>query len=162
MDSERNKATIRRLNDEVINQGRVEVLEELYASDLVHVRRGLNSLAKAARERDPRPDAGADLPARERFKRGLKAIHGAFADWHSQIEEQVGEGDLVITRYTVTGTHTGELFGIPPTGQTIAMDEVVFFRFNADGKVKEIWAIGDELGLLLQLGAVRLPVSSAR
>ncbi len=136
-----NKALIRRLNAEVINGGRTDILDEFYAPDLVHKRRGLEYIASSYK-------------GHEGFSGGLHHLRDAFLNYHSQIEDQVGEGDTVITRYTISGTHKGELFGIPPTGKTISMVQIVYFRFNAEGKIGEIWAINDELGFLLQSGLV--------
>lgn len=136
MSIEENKATIRRLNEEFINKSNASILDELYSPELRRSRRGLQWIVSTY-------DG----------QRGFENLHEAFPDYHSQIEEQIGEGDLVIAHCTITGTHRGELFGIAPTGKTISMNQVVYYRFY-EGKVTEIWAISDELGLLHQLGLV--------
>ncbi|MDX6307803.1 MAG: hypothetical protein QOI06_849 [Nocardioidaceae bacterium] len=77
----------------------------------------------------------------------------ASPDWHSEVEELVGEGDLVVERFTASGTHTGELMGVPPTGRTLVLQGMQIFRIQ-DGKIVERWGRLDEVGLLRQLGLV--------
>ena len=135
MSIEQNKAIIRRLNEEFINKGNAAILDELYSPELLRRRRGLQWIVSTYNGQ----------------QRGFENLHKAFLNYHSQIEEQTGEDDLVIARCTITGTHTGELFGIAPTGKIISMSQVVYYRLY-EGKVTEIWAISDEIGLLHQLG----------
>ena len=152
--TERNKALIWRLNAEVINAGRVELLDELYAEDLVHERRGLITtmtlLRPAARE------AGPDLAPRDRFRLGYATIHAGFPDWHSVIESMVAEGDTVVVRYRVTGTNSAPFLGRPATGRRVDVSEIVYFTFR-HGRIARIWAASTELDLWLQLGVVEPP-----
>ena len=77
----------------------------------------------------------------------------ASPDWHSDVEELVAEGDLVVERFTASGTLTGELMGVPPTGNTVVLKGMQIFRIQ-DGKIVERWGRLDEVGLLRQLGLV--------
>jgi predicted ester cyclase len=77
----------------------------------------------------------------------------AFPDFHITVDEMIAEGDKVAARWTATLTHEGEFMGIPPTGVQATISGMVIYRF-ADGKIVEIWHIGDSLGLLQQLGVV--------
>jgi steroid delta-isomerase-like uncharacterized protein len=75
----------------------------------------------------------------------------AFPDAHSTVEDQLAEGDKVVTRWRARGTHRGELGPVPATGHAFEMDGVTIERI-ADGRIAEVWVARDELGLLHQLG----------
>ena len=83
-------------------------------------------------------------------------IRSAFPDWHSTVEEMLVEGDRVAERWTGRGTHRGEFQGIPPTGKSVAVPGVVFYRI-ADGKIAEFRGQFDRLSLMQQLGVVPSP-----
>ncbi len=106
-------------------------------------------------------DAPAGLPP---GPAGVKQLIGpyriAFPDVHITIEMQVVEGDLVSTRYTLRGTHRGDLMGIPPTGKTVTMAGMTIARVR-DGKMTEGWVTYDALGLLQQIGVVGAPTGGA-
>ena len=90
-------------------------------------------------------------------ERQLVAMYrAAFPDLHFTVEHLVAEGDLVVARYTVRGTHRGELLGIPPTGAQVTLAAMELYRL-ADGKIAEQWVAMDALGLLQQLGALPAP-----
>lgn len=76
----------------------------------------------------------------------------AFPDLHFTVEDQVAEGDKVVTRFVFHGTHQGSLMGIPPTGKQVHMEGISIYRI-ADGRMQEAWVQYDILGLLQQLGA---------
>lgn len=82
---------------------------------------------------------------------GARGLHAAFPDWHAEVVMQVAEGDTVFTMLRVTGMHTGEFLGIPPTGRRVEFVEVGYRRF-VDGRMAEGWWLADELSLLRQLG----------
>jgi predicted ester cyclase len=92
---------------------------------------------------------------------GLKAspFPGAFPDVHITIEEQIAEGDKVVSRWTDRGTHQGEFMGIAPTGKRIEYTGISIDRI-ADGKIVESLLESDRLGLMRQLGAVTEPGQS--
>jgi steroid delta-isomerase-like uncharacterized protein len=133
--SERNKAQVRRVYEEVWSRGNLDVVDELAASDLViHA-------------------SSQDIQGREDAKRYVAAFRAGFPDLHFTVEDQIAEGDKVVTRWTARGTHTGEFQGIPPTGREIKLAGTDFERL-IDGKTVECWPRVDELGLMRQLGVV--------
>ena len=78
---------------------------------------------------------------------------GAFLDIRVAVEDQVAERDKVVSRWTATGTHTGDLMGIPPTGRRVDISGVTINRFSG-GKIVEDWYQSDDLGMMQQLGVV--------
>jgi predicted ester cyclase len=121
--SEANKAVVRRLVTEVLNGGRLEVIDELYAPEL----------APAAR-------------------RWIAPFRASFPDVDMEIVELVAEGDTVVGRFTCSATHLGDWLGQAPTRRRFErVDEVAFFRFR-DGRIVHAWSLEDTLGRLRQLG----------
>ena len=72
------------------------------------------------------------------------------------LEDMIAEGDKVAVRFTLRGTHGGDLMGIPPTGKPVAVTGIDINRI-ADGKIAERWANFDALGLMQQLGVIPTP-----
>lgn len=134
--SEENKAIVRRLFEEAWNQGKGEVIDEVIAVD--HV--------------DHYSPPGFP-PGVEGFKQQLTMYRTAFPDIHFTIEDQVTEGDKVVTRWTARGTHQGELMGILATNKEATVTGIQIDRL-AGGKIVEHWGIFDQLGLMQQLGVV--------
>ena len=138
--SETNKALVRRAIKDVWNGGDFAAVDALVTRDvLIH-----GSLA------------GNDIHGPEGIRQFYGALRGAFPDIHFTIDDQVAEGDLVVTRWTARATHKGAFQGIPPTGKQINLAGIDIDRI-VNGKVVECWPVADELGLLQQLGA--LPAS---
>ncbi len=131
---EDNKTLVRRLFDAVLNQGRVEILDELIAPGYV--------------ENNPVP---GQKPGADGVKTRLKGLRGAFPDIRFVLESLVAEGTLVAARYHWEGTHKGTFLGIPPTGRKIVVRGMDFYRF-VDGRLVEHWDNVDEFGMLSQLG----------
>jgi predicted ester cyclase len=77
----------------------------------------------------------------------------ACPDWHSVVDQLVAEDDVVVERFTASGTHRGELMGVAPTGQTLVLTGIQIFRIEGD-KIVERWGQLDQLGLARQLGLV--------
>lgn len=77
----------------------------------------------------------------------------AFPDFGHRIEEQIAEGDKVMTRYVWWGTHWGEMAGIAPTGKRVEVAGIEIFRIKS-GKIAEVWRLEDNLSLMQQLGVV--------
>ncbi len=75
----------------------------------------------------------------------------ALPDWHSDLHQLIAEDDIVVERFTASGTHQGDLMGVAGTGETIALSGINIFRIS-DGKIVERWGQLDQLGLLHQLG----------
>ena len=139
--TETNKALSRRFLEEVFNQGKLDVLDEITAKD--HVNSGPGTLP--------------GLPAGPEGNKHLVTVYrNAFPDIHFTVDEQIAEGDKVVTRWTGHGTHQGELLGIPATGKSstvtgIAVDRIV------NGKIAESWGIFDQFGMMQQLGVIPTP-----
>jgi steroid delta-isomerase-like uncharacterized protein len=136
MSGEANKQLVRRLYEELFNRGNLDAADELVASDYVR--------------HDLRPGEAPAGPAGQ--KAGAEKFRAAFADLRMDVEALVAEGDLVAARWTMLGTHTGAWGGIAPTGRSIRLSGVNFFRI-ADQKIAEIWNLRDDFGLREQLGA---------
>ncbi len=134
-----NKAQFRRAYEELLNQGNLEVAEDLVAPDF------LNHEAPPGRNRGPES------------MRGLATmLRTAFPDLHFTIEELIAEGDTVAGRLTMNGTHRGPLMGMPPTGRSVRQDHMHFVRFQ-NGKAIEHWGVRDEMGMMQQLGVIPGP-----
>ncbi len=97
------------------------------------------------------------LPFEVRGPEGVKHLNSvfltAFPDLRLDIEDVIGEGDKVLVRLTIRGTHQGELMEIPPTGNEVEVGVLDLFRI-ADGRLAEHWAMIDNLGMMQQLGAI--------
>jgi hypothetical protein len=74
-------------------------------------------------------------------------------DLHVAVEDLIAEGDKVVSRNTVTGTHRGEYRGLPPTGKSVTYNEIFVFRF-ANGRIAEMWGVVDVFSQLQQLGVI--------
>jgi steroid delta-isomerase-like uncharacterized protein len=140
--AEENKALVRRLYEEFLNEQNYDVIEELYASDFVAYR------AKGVEF--PETSTLEDLEA------DARVIHEAFPDFTATIEALVAGDDMIAARLTITGTHEGEFRGIPATGNEITYEQTSFFRVE-DGEFAEGWVLTDTLEFMQQLGAVELP-----
>ena len=140
MSTEENKAITRRLNDEVWTKGRLEVIDELIADDFVTTVVG----------------APEQIRGPEGFRAFAAMYRTAFPDLRITVDEQIAEGETVVTRWTATGTHDGELMGIPATGKQATTAGVNINRISG-GKLVEGWGLFDQLGLFQQLGAVPAP-----
>ena len=87
-------------------------------------------------------------------------LHRVFPDLHITIEDLIEEGDKVVSRQYVTGTHQGEYMGIPPTGRAVNYNEVFVVRF-VGGRIAETWGIVDVLSQMRQLGVISMPPPGA-
>ena len=96
----------------------------------------------------------------ELLKEVSARLHRAFPDLHITIEDLIEEGDKVVSRQSVTGTHRGEYMGIPPTGKFVKYNEVFVVRF-VDGRIAETWGIVDVLAQMRQLGVISMPPARA-
>jgi predicted ester cyclase len=80
-------------------------------------------------------------------------LHRAFPDLHVTVEDVIAEGDKVVGRNSVTGTHRGEYMGIPPTGRSVTYNEIFIARF-VNGRIAETWGVVDVLSQMRQLGVI--------
>ncbi|GGM16575.1 hypothetical protein GCM10010129_70950 [Streptomyces fumigatiscleroticus] len=107
----------------------------------------------------------APVPMEATGARALKQVWTvllrAFPDIHVAVEDVIAEGDKVVSRNTVTGTHRGEYRGLPPTGTSVTYDEIFILRF-AGGRIAEIWGVVDVFSQLRQLGALPARVAASR
>lgn len=143
MSTEDNKTLVRRFYDEVYNKQNLAVIDELI--DPHFMSRTL--------------EAGG-IPTREGYKHFITGFLHTFPDVRASVEDVIAEGDKVVARWVVRGTHRGEFRGptgsIPPTGKQVTVTSIDIFRI-ADGKFIERWPERDRLGLLQQLGVVPAP-----
>ena len=139
MSTEENKAHIQRFIDEVLSRGNLAACDDLVAPDFI--------------ELDP-------LPGQEQGREGLKQVlagmRQGFPDMHWSIEEQIAEGDKVITRFVWRGTHQGEFLGVPATGRQVRVPGVVIDRI-VEGRMKESRILMDTLSMMQQLGVIAPP-----
>ena len=136
---EQNKALIRRFYQE-IDRGNVDAMDELVAQDYVN--------------HDPPPFPGL-TPGRDGLKEAFLMFWRGTPGTHT-IEDQVAEGDRVVTRLRARGRHEGELAGIPPTGNEMDVTAIAVHRI-AEGKIVEHWGVTDSAALMAQLGLITLP-----
>ncbi len=134
-----NKATARRVFEEVWNARSLPVADEILARDC--------ALDDSATPGLPKGPGG--------LRQIVQLYTGAFPDLRFTITEQVAEGDYVVTRFQATGTHDGDLAGIAPTHRRITVSGMVLDRIVA-GKIRSSRANWDALGLMQQIGAVPL------
>jgi steroid delta-isomerase-like uncharacterized protein len=134
-----NKATFQRFH-EAANTGDVEhlakTIDEIVAPDAV-IRTPL-----------PIDATGAAL-----LKQVWAMLFRVYPDIHLTVEDVIAEGDKVVARNTVTGTHQGEFMGVGPTGKTVTYSEIFIFRF-ADGRVVETWGVVDVYAQMKQIGVL--------
>jgi len=92
----------------------------------------------------------------EEHKQANRPLLAAFPDFKHEINSMIAEGDRVFVRVTLTGTHESEYLGIPPTGNKIKYTGMLEGRFS-EGKLVELWGVGDMLTLMQQLGMELTP-----
>jgi steroid delta-isomerase-like uncharacterized protein len=139
MSTEANKALVRRFYGE-IDKGNLDAMDELVAEDYV--------------DHSPPPFPGL-ASGREGLKQAFEMFWQATPGYH-KIEDQIAEGDKVVTRLTAYGTHEGDLPGIPRTGHKLETTATVIHRIM-DGKLAEKWSDKDVLRFLQQLGVIATP-----
>jgi steroid delta-isomerase-like uncharacterized protein len=137
-----NKAVVRRFYEEVLNQRRPDVLDEIAVEDYV--------------EHDPFPGQGngrADLTAR------VGILLGAFSPLQFTIEDLIAEGDKVVARWTNAGTDSGGFMGMPATGNQFGIAGIDIYVLR-DGRLAEHWHVVDMLTQMQQLGLVLQPAAA--
>jgi steroid delta-isomerase-like uncharacterized protein len=133
MSLEENKAIVKRWNEETINRRNLDAIDEL--ADPNYVNHGANTRGPTA------------------YKQSLTAMLEAFSDGGITIEDTIAEGDKVVIRWKMHGTHTGEYQGVPATGKKVTVTGISVYRL-AQGKIVEDWSNMDELGYLQQLDVI--------
>ena len=138
--SEENKEKARRLIEEAFGQGNLQIVEEVLDPDFVCY--------------DPNSESG-EIRGANNIKQEIEYFRQAVPDLTYTVEDQLAEGDKVVTRYTASGTHQGEFFGVAPTGKRIEMSGIQIDRFDEEnGKMVEEWPEYDLLGAMRQMGAM--------
>jgi steroid delta-isomerase-like uncharacterized protein len=136
MSAEENKEIVRRFWG-VWEKGNIGLVDEPVAPDYVNHSPG--------------------MPGQPEGPEGIKAVVSMFRagmpDLRVLIEDVVAEGDKVVMRYRIEGTHEGELFGVPPTGRQVSIESITVERLSG-GKIREHWRITDTLDMMQQLGAI--------
>jgi predicted ester cyclase len=123
-----NKAVVSRLVAEVLNGGRLEAIDELFAPELAAEARGW-----------------------------ITPFRASFPDVDMEVVDLIAEGDKVVGRFTCSATHLGDWLGHAPTGRRFErVDEVAIFRLD-DGRIVDSWSLEDSLSRLRQLGLVAVP-----
>jgi predicted ester cyclase len=140
--SEQNKENMRRVLEEAFGQGKVQIVDEVLHPDFVCW--------------DPNSESG-EIRGADTIKGEIEYFHNAVPDLTYTVEDQVVEGDKVVSRYTVSGTHQGEFFGVAGTGKRIEMTGINIDRFDERGRLVEEWPEYDLLGAMRQMGATPEP-----
>jgi steroid delta-isomerase-like uncharacterized protein len=138
--SDRNKARVGEFLDRVLTGGDIDATGDYFERDMV--------------EEMPFPGQG---PGLDGLKQTLVGIRSAFPDSKWTVEEQIAEGDKVVSRFVWTGTHQGEFLGIPATHRPISVWGIVIDRFAGE-KIISTRILMDTFGMMMQLGVVPSPI----
>ena len=141
--SEQNKALVRRMIEELVNKGNFSLLDELVASDYAYYE----------------PTVG-EIRGSNGYKSLVSMYRSAFPDVTLSINEQIAEGDKVVTHWTARGTHQGELMGVPATGKQVTVQGVVISRIE-NGKLIQDFETYDVHGMMRQLGVSQAVAKAA-
>jgi serine phosphatase RsbU (regulator of sigma subunit) len=130
---EENKSSFRRYLEEVFNQGNLEVADEIFDHYVSH-----------------QPDGSTLERGPEDVKRFVGEFRSAFPDLRISADDQIADGDKVVTRVTLRGTHGGMFRGTAPTGRRAEINGITIFRFSSEGKVVESWDSYDQFRVMRQ------------
>ncbi len=137
MSTKENKAIMRRYPEEVYNQGKLDVLDEIFDKNIV-------------------AHWGVEMEGLQTIKEYISINTNAFPDVKITIKDQIAEGDKAVMRAFFTATHQREFNGNAPTGKKVKVTGIIIFKI-ANGKIIESWAETDALGWMKQLGAISPP-----
>jgi predicted ester cyclase len=126
--AEKRKAVARRVFEEIFNQGKFEVADQIYAKDFVN----------------------------HGVTRDLKSRRAAFPDLKTQVDKVLVDGEFVTVLWSGEGTNTGEGNGLPATGKKLKGSGITIWRISG-GKIREEWSEFDQLRILQQLGLMPVP-----
>jgi predicted ester cyclase len=133
------KTKFERIPLEILNEGNLELIDELYAPDYVN--------------RTTPPGAA---PTRDGFKQWALALRTAFPDIHYTLDDSIEAGDKFVHRVSASGTMRGDFAAMPATNKHATWSEIHIGRV-ADGRLVEHWSLVDQLSMLVQLGVVTAP-----
>lgn len=136
MSVEQNKAAVKRFYDEVVNQARMELIDDLVAPNFV--------------EHEQFPGLTND---REGVKQFFEIMRKAFPDLRIDAHDLLAEGDKVVARATMSGTHQGEFMGVPATGRKISVAVIDLVQLE-QGKDVAHWGLTDTMSMLQQIGVM--------
>lgn len=139
LSEDQNIAALDRFVEEVINQGKYEVCDEIVEENFV--------------ELDPLP---GQQQGREGLKDVIRMLRTGFPDVHWVVEETIASGEKVVSRFKWTGTHQGEFLGIPASGRKVVVPGVVIDRLQ-NGKMADSRILMDTMGMMQQLGVIPGP-----
>ena len=139
-----NLETVRRVQEEVWGEGNTELIDELFSPDYVY-----NNAAFGA------------SPDRAGLTQEVAMLHQTLSDVTTEGDPIVASGNQVAVRWSVRGTHTGEVMGIPASGNEIVYTGIAFYRFDEVGQITGEWGMADNLGLLTQMGAMQMGADEA-
>ena len=140
MSTEENKALVRRIPEEVYNQGKLDVADEVIDPEYIE-------------HAQLPPDIPPGIPGLKQF---VTALRTAFPDFRYTVEDEIAEGDKVVIRLTASGTQQGDFLNIPASGKQASWSEIHICRM-ADGKLVEHWVTIDQMGMMQQLGVLPAP-----
>ena len=143
MSTEENKVRVRRFYEKVFNQKNLAAIDDFVAPNVID-----HSLPPGA----PGGIEGVRLT--------IGMFVTAFPDLHLTVEDLIAEGDRVVARWPLRGTHQGASLGMPPTGKQFTMPGVSLLRLES-GTAVEAWIVQDQLSMLQQLGLVPAPAQAA-
>lgn len=135
-----NKAVVRRLYEEVWNERKLELVNELISPS--HALYG--------------PNFSGSAIGPEAYKRQVAVFLRAFPDLRFRVEEMISENDKLVACWIISGTHQGEYMGIPPTNKSMSAEGITIHQLS-NGRIMDSYACWDALGMMQQLGAVAVP-----
>lgn len=131
---EENKALVRRFYQDAYTQGRLDLIDELFAADYVG-----------------HSPAGPEMHGPAAARHVVSSFRAAFPDLRFTLDDLIAEGDRVVVRSTLRGTHQGAFFGVAPTGKSVTLPGITIHRVAA-GRIVESWISFDNHSLMQQLG----------
>jgi predicted ester cyclase len=133
--AEESKALMRRVTEEIWNQRRLELIDELVSEDFV----------------DHIEAPGLEGTGRERYRSHVAMTLAWFSDFQNVLEVVIGDGDIAVSYGRTMGTQDGEMMGMPPTGKRVDCETFGMLRFK-DGQLVERWGLADNMAMMQQLG----------
>ncbi len=148
MTIETNKAILGRHFNEVLNQGHLEVVDEIYTRDYI---------LDAPVSSDGSSQARGLTQGREQLKRRVTLFRTGFPDIHFEMDELIGEEDAVVVRYTYRGTHRGQFAGVEPSGRFITIPGILIAHLK-DSRIHEAVSAFDSGDLINSARSLGLPL----
>lgn len=135
-----NEELVERLHSEIWSEGNLDLVDEIVSEDYV----------------EHNPTVPQDARSPSDYKEPVRRFRTGFPDLTLTEADTIAEGDKVVSRLTIRGTHQGEFMGMEPTGKTVEVDGIVVNRIE-DGALVESWPLPDMMGVMEQLGVAQQP-----